>query len=100
MTGLGAEVVQGFFTGADFANSVAGAKDRSAGLIIKRLMIKSQPLQYSRHSDGAGPRIPIADLDRDAAAIGQSDGVNRFRTRLGDQSGNRPVQVELVTSAA
>jgi hypothetical protein len=93
----GAQFGQSLFAGTDFAHSVAGAEDRSAGLIIKRLMIKSQPLQYPSHGDWTSARMSIADLDCDAAAIGKAGGVDRFRARLGDQSRDCPVQVELVT---
>ena len=34
-------------------------------------MIKSQPLEYAGHGDGTRAGMTIADLDRDAAAVGR-----------------------------
>ena len=65
----GAESSQSLLTRTDFAHSFTGTQHRSASLLIQRLMIKSQSLQYACHGYGTGPGMTIADLDRDAAAI-------------------------------
>src|SRR5215216_503974 len=63
-------------------------------------MIESKPLEYAGHGDRTSARMAVADLDRDAAAVGQSDCIGRLRTSLCDQAWNGTMQVQLVTPCA
>jgi hypothetical protein len=63
-------------------------------------MIKSQSLEYACHGYGTRPGMTIADLDRDAATIGQAHRVNRLCARLPDETWDCAVQFGLVPPGA